>query len=211
MNDKPMEPLAAFTVRTCRGTASCPHAVLAFDPSSEIARVVSNSGWTGFLTARFHPLRHHHQFRIAVAACPNGCSQPHIADFALVATTSVLLDTEGCAGCGTCVAACAEDALCLDDAIRINRNACLGCAACIRVCPTGALRRSPDGYRVLVGGKLGRHPRLAHEFGVFSLPKALHVLERVLSVLMSHQHGRERLGDVVDRLGKDHFDTLVRP
>jgi polyferredoxin len=29
------------------------------------------------------------------------------------------------------------------------------------------------GYRVLLGGKLGRHPRLAHELGMFDLPQAL--------------------------------------
>ena len=211
MKDNTSESLPSFAIRTCRGCIRCPHAVVTRDPSADLARILDASGWAAFLASQGHPIRHHQQFRVAVAACPNGCSQPHIADFALVATTSVLLDAEACTACGACVAACAENALCLDDTIRIDRNACLGCAACVRVCPTGALRHGPDGYRVLVGGKLGRHPRLAHELGVFSPSEAMHVLERVVSVLMKHQRGRERLGDVVERLGQNRFDTLVRP
>lgn len=211
MKDNTSESLPSFTVRTCRGSAGCPHSVLAHDHGPDIAQAMAASGWDAFLVQRVHPIRHHHQFRVAVAACPNGCSQPHIADFGLIATTQISLDPALCSDCGACVDACAEKALRLDAGIHLDAAACLGCGACLRVCPSAALTRGKDGYRVLAGGKLGRHPRLAHEMGTISTADVPSVLERILSVFMAHRRDRERLGDVVERLGRIQFDGLVRP
>ena len=44
-------------------------------------------------------------------------------------------------------------------------------------CPTGTLESGKTGYRVLIGGKLGRHPRLARE-----LP-GIHDEETVVSMI----------------------------
>lgn len=156
------------------------------------------------------PIRHHHQFRIAVAACPNGCSQPHIMDFGLIATTHLVLNHEKCSSCGLCVTACVEQALCLTDQIHLNESACLGCAACVRACPTQALTTGQTMYRVVLGGKLGRHPRLAHTWGTVSVAQTPQLLHRVLRTFMTHRQGRERLGDVVVRLGQKNFDALLQ-
>lgn len=204
-------PLPAHAIKVCRGAVRCPHAVAGSDPSAELEAVIAASGWPAFLAGRTRPIRHHHQFRITVASCPNGCSQPHIADFGLVGAARIGLDPEACSECGLCLAACAEKALSLDGGIRLDRSLCLHCAACARVCPTGALRVDGVGYRVLLGGKLGRHPRLAHELGMFGLPQALEILGRVLSLLMENHRTGLRLGDLVEEIGREKFDALVRP
>lgn len=205
-------PVASYSVKICRGAASCPHAVLTADLSGAFEEIITASGWPEFLAARVHPVRHHHQFRLAVSSCPNGCSQPHITDFALVATAGMEVHRHRCTQCGQCVAACAEDALHLEGrSIRLNESRCLGCEACARVCPTQALRVSSRKYRVLTGGKLGRHPRLAHEVGTASLEEAQEILRRTLDVFMQHYTPRTRLGDIVERLGQERFDALIRP
>lgn len=204
-------PLPAHAIKVCRGAVRCPHAVAGSDQTAALEAVVAASGWPAFLAGRTHPIRHHHQFRITVASCPNGCSQPHIADFGLVGAARIGLDPEACSECGLCLAACAEKALSLDAGIRLDRSLCLHCAACARVCPTGALRVDGAGYRVLIGGKLGRHPRLAHELGTFELPQALDILGRVLRLLMEHHRPGLRLGDLVEEIGREKFDDLVRP
>jgi anaerobic sulfite reductase subunit C len=203
--------LSAYTVKVCRGAARCPHAVLGHDLTAELKSVIAASGWPEFLALMNRPIRHHHQFRVAVASCPNGCSQPHIADFGLVAVARINVEPERCSGCGHCVAVCAEKALDLEDAIRLDQSRCLGCAACARVCPEKALRVADTGYRVLLGGKLGRHPRLAHELGFFSLTLALEILRNTLKVLMEHGRPGMRLGELIEKTGQEKFDLLVRP
>jgi len=203
--------LPAHTVKVCRGAALCPHAVLGQDLSAELEAVLTGSGWPRFLAGMNRPIRHHHQFRVAVASCPNGCSQPHIADFGLIAFARIGLEPDRCSGCAHCVTVCEEKALHLSDSIRLDRSRCLGCAKCARVCPEQALRVDETGYRVLLGGKLGRHPRLAHELGFFSLAESLDVLGRVLDVYMKRHRPGLRLGELVERMGREEFDRLVRP
>ena len=106
---------------------------------------------------------------------------------------------------------CAEKALRREDSIRLDQSRCLGCAACARVCPEKALQVRKTGYRVLLGGKLGRHPRLAHELGVFSLPQALEILGNTLKTLMEHGRPGLRLGELIEKIGRQEFDRRVRP
>lgn len=203
--------LPAHTVKVCRGASRCPHAVLGHDLCAELGTVLDGSGWPGFLAQTTSLVRHHHQFRVAVASCPNGCSQPHIADFGLIAFARIGLEPEKCSACGRCAAVCAENAVHLTGGLRLDRLLCLGCAKCARVCPEKALTVDEAAYRVLLGGKLGRHPRLAHELGIFSQSDALHVLDKVLRLYMKHHQPGLRLGELVERLGRERFDDLVRP
>lgn len=207
MNTSP----SSHAVTVCRGATHCPHAVLARDPAAELAAVIETSGWPLFLAERVQPIRHHHRFRVTVAACPNGCSQPHIADFALIAAAVVDVAPDKCTDCGQCVPVCAEQALNLDAGITLDPAVCLGCAACTRVCPAAALTVQKSGYQVLLGGKLGRHPRLAHELGLYDPEQVPDILRRTLAVYMEHHRPGLRLGDVIERLGRDRFDALVRP
>jgi anaerobic sulfite reductase subunit C len=134
------DQLPAHTLKVCRGAAQCPHAVLGQDLTAGLENVIAVSGWPEFLAGMTRPIRHHHQFRVAVASCPNGCSQPHIADFGLIAFARIGVEPERCSGCGHCVAVCAEKALRLEETIRLDSAHCLGCAACARVCPEKTLR-----------------------------------------------------------------------
>lgn len=210
--DRVQSPVPAFAVRVCRGAQQCAHAVQSGnDPTEALAAQVEASGWPEFVTSRVHPLRHHHQFRIAYAACPNGCSQPHIADLGLIATARLAVRPELCSACGACVSACAENALSVDEGVRLDSARCLGCASCARVCPTEALAVAEVRYRVLLGGKLGRHPRLAQELGRYSFSDVLLVLHRTLELLMAHYRPGLRLGELVELLGPEHVMAQVRP
>lgn len=209
MNTSPH--LSASTIKICRGVESCPHAGFFTDIRAPLKDVIRRSGWSEFLTERTHLIRHHHQFRVAVAACPNGCSNPHIADFGLLTKARIHHIPQNCSGCGGCVRACSEDALCLTDTLTLDQSRCLGCTACVRACPEEALTVIDTGYRVLLGGKLGRHPRLAHELGVFTLEQALTILERTLALFMRNYRPGLRLGGLVNLMGLEAFNEAVRP
>lgn len=199
----------AASISICR--ASCPRAVSAADLPDKLEETLAASGWDAFSRERHAAKGKHPRFRIAAALCANGCSQPHIADFGLIATARITVRPEKCAACGQCLVACAEDAVSLDQGLRLDPARCLGCLACVRVCPEAALSMKVLGYRVLLGGRLGRHPRLAHELGFFSEQETLRILSATLALFEAHHRPRLRLGDLIRSLGRERFDRLVRP
>jgi dissimilatory sulfite reductase (desulfoviridin) alpha/beta subunit len=60
------------------------------------------------------------------------------------------------------------------------------------VCPSGSLIEGKKGYRVQLGGKLGRHPQLAKELpGVYSEEQVLQIIQECIRYYKQHsQHGK---------------------
>jgi len=105
----------------------------------------------------------HHTMKLAVSGCPNSCSMPQIKDFGVHAIAPVSVDpTCACIECMKCVEACREDAITVKNgAVAIDKEKCVHCGLCARVCPTGSIKADEKKYRVMIGGKVGRHPRFA--------------------------------------------------
>lgn len=105
----------------------------------------------------------HHKLRISIAGCPNGCSRPQIADMALVGFVRPSLDNEDCClGCAQCAQDCPDNAIIMaQDLPNFDMNLCQGCKSCFEACPEDCISISDPMARVLMGGKLGRHPHLA--------------------------------------------------
>ena len=79
---------------------------------------------------------------------------------------------------------------------------CLSCGACLRNCPEEALLSFVRGYRVQVGGKLGRHPRLADELpGIYSSDDVLEVLINCLQLHQKVYRPGLRFGQVISEYG----------
>ena len=58
------------------------------------------------------------------------------------------------------------------------------------------------GYRVLLGGKLGRHPQLGKELdGIFSKKQLVELIDKCLDHYMAHNTEGERFGEVIDKTG----------
>ena len=135
----------------------------------------------------------HHKLKIALSGCPNGCSRPQIADLALVGSARPLFDSEACIGCGQCVAACPDQAIALDGIAIWEAEACLGCRTCSQACPEGAISLGPPQARVLLGGKLGRHPHLAVEAALVEQPqRAVEIFKQVVDDYLDHAPPGER-------------------
>jgi dissimilatory sulfite reductase (desulfoviridin) alpha/beta subunit len=174
--------------------------------------VIASSGWPECLAGNLsRPIRPLDQFSISVSGCPNGCSRPQIADFGLLQALRPRVDEEGCTGCGECVHACREEAIELENGTAgINPGLCLACGKCVRACPEGALYASALGYRVQVGGKLGRHPRLADELpGIQSEQEVLHILASCLQLHQGCYRPGVRFGQVVAEQGLGRIGGLA--
>ena len=95
---------------------------------------------------------------------------------------------------------------------KIDMEKCLFCGHCIRTCPTGTLVRGRQRYRVMVGGKLGRHPRLASEIpGLFSENETRQLIDHIMDFYMAHNNRGERFGEIIERVGLQEFlKTVVK-
>ncbi len=57
----------------------------------------------------------------------------------------------GCIGFGDCVAACPQNAICVDNGVaRVDTRSCIGCGVCVSACPKGLISLMADRESVLV-------------------------------------------------------------
>ncbi|WP_027720896.1 4Fe-4S binding protein [Maridesulfovibrio zosterae] len=178
--------------------------------SKHIEKTIADTGWSDFLKKHYgEKVNRHKVFSVKVAACPNGCSRPHIADIGLIRACMPVIDHENCIHCEECVRSCPDEAMELSgERIVIARDKCLECGYCVANCPTEAISCSRNGWRVLAGGRLGRHPRLGTELsGVYSSDEVLGIIGKAVKIWMKNYEERKRFGVVMDSLG---YDKLLK-
>ncbi|AGL03045.1 4Fe-4S dicluster domain-containing protein [Desulfoscipio gibsoniae] len=193
-----------FTIKKCR---NCPNRLVNLDKlENQLQQVMDSCQFnirTGARINKERPL-HHQMFHLALAGCPNSCSRPQIKDFG-VQGQAVPEVGDGCSKCGACIDACAEAAISMaEEKAAIDRSVCLNCGQCARACPTKALQLNKVGYKVLAGGKLGRHPRLATELMAMATTEEVEVLlKRCVELFINEGRPGERFGSVLNRTDKD--------
>ncbi|MBI5249158.1 MAG: 4Fe-4S binding protein [Desulfomonile tiedjei] len=201
------EEVKGHQLETCFGPSGCPNRAVADDGLvAELERMLSGKKLRDFLKAKVDgPLKMHHEFRVSISDCPNSCSRPQIVDFGIIGAVRPRISEHSCTGCGACVAVCKERAIEMDpvtDIAQLDLKKCLYCGQCVNICPTGALNVETQGYRIVVGGKLGRHPQLAEELqGIHSKDQLLEIMEKCLNHHMAHNSNGERFGEVLNRTG----------
>ena len=195
-------PGNTVVLETCRGVKPgiCPHGLpLPLDAVAALVELAATAPLPPALAGLARPMRRHEQFRLAVSACPNGCVRPQVADLGLIAARSVAVDAAACVGCNVCAETCPDAAITLRHGKAvIDAAACLGCGLCARVCPVRAMTAGPVGFRVFLGGRLGRRPRLGLEVGhVLSPDAALALARRAGAVFAEHMRPGLRFGDIL--------------
>jgi dissimilatory sulfite reductase (desulfoviridin) alpha/beta subunit len=157
-------------------------------------------------------LKLHHQLRVTIADCPNSCSQPQIKDIGIIGQAELSCDPSECIGCGECEVVCEESAILLNDGflVSIDEDLCVECGACARACPNSAIDISANTYKILVGGKLGRHPQLARELtGSLDGDRVLALVVVIVDFFKSNAISGERLGALINRVGWEEFEKSV--
>jgi anaerobic sulfite reductase subunit C len=204
--------IKGYQIETCFGPSGCPNRAIISDRLvNQIEVDVKKEDLLGFLKQIVKgDLKFHHEFRITLADCPNACSQPQIKDIGIIGACAPVITDEPCSLCEACIEACKEDAISLDpekEVPVIDDNLCLKCGKCMPVCPTGSLIEGKKGYRVQLGGKLGRHPQLAKELpGIYDENTVMEIVKDCLRFYKDNSKYGERLGQI---LTPADFEALV--
>ena len=194
-------------VVTCRaGEGGCPMAIIdAGAVADQLAKVLADPELKGKLEERLKkPFNFHSQFSAVVTGCSNACAQPQIKNFGVIGRARIGFAEPLCVECGLCEPACKEGAITLvNGKPRIDFSRCIGCGDCVRACQSDALEIAGVLYEVVVGGKLGRHPKLAESLGEFeTIDEVVECLRRVIALLLSEGRKDERLGALLERLSE---------
>lgn len=197
-----------YRVESCFGPRGCPNrAGPDEDLESRLEALLADKQLLDFLKNTVKgPLKFHHEFCVTLADCPNACSRPQIKDIGIIGAAVPEITDQPCTMCGACTEACKEEAVKLDEAREkpgIDRLKCLDCGQCAGACPTGTLITGRRAYRILLGGKLGRHPRLAEPIpGLYSGPEVLDIVSRCADFYKKHSTGGKRFAQLCAESGE---------
>jgi len=195
--------IKGYEIGTCFGSAGCPNSTNSVTRlSQDIEKIFEKENILGFLKKTVKgDLKFHHEFRVSLSGCPNACSRPQIADIGIIGAVLPGVSNEACTLCGSCVDACDENAIELNETNQkpiIDYARCLKCAKCIFACPTGTLGEKQKGYRIMLGGRLGRHPRLAMEIGgLHSHDQVLEIVKNCLAFYKNTSRNGERFSHLM--------------
>ena len=205
--------IEGYQVDRCFGSSGCPNrAIISDNLAEKIEALFTDADILGFLKQTVAgDLKFHHEFRVSLADCPNACSQPQIKDIGIIGAAIPDVTDVTCSNCKVCVDECKEGAVQLPEsgeAPLIDYPRCLSCGRCMAVCPTGTLVAGQSGYRIQLGGKLGRHPRLARELpGIFTETRVLDIVRDCITFYKKKSMGGARFAEI---LSEKDFEHLVK-
>jgi dissimilatory sulfite reductase (desulfoviridin) alpha/beta subunit len=147
-----------------------------------------------------------HKFKIGVSGCPNSCSKPIENDVGVMGGVLPGWEKEACISCRLCVSICPVNAIEeKDSTFVLDEKKCIYCGLCIKNCSTSAWTAKKTGYTLLLGGTLGKKPRLGTQAKALIETKEelLAHVERAFKFYLAQGKKKERFGHTLDRIGVD--------
>ncbi|PIE75077.1 MAG: sulfite reductase [Deltaproteobacteria bacterium] len=199
-------------VEACFGGTGCKNAI---DAGKNIADKIDNllksKKILSFLKKNTKgSIKFHQEFKVSISFCPNSCSRPQINDVGIIAANIPFISDEKCSSCSACVKICMEKAISFQtkDFPSIDFKKCIYCGECIKTCPTHTISSSKKGFRVLLGGKLGRHPRLGIDMGkIFSEDEVIKIVDKAADIMLSQKNKAERFSEIFKESDMEKFLT----
>ncbi|WP_366924788.1 4Fe-4S binding protein [Metallumcola ferriviriculae] len=188
----------------CRASKGCPNACLSVEESvAALEKLAVDEMLNKRLRDRVvGPVLYHHTFRIALSGCPNSCSQPQIKDISIQGQIIPQIDEDNCNGCGSCSEVCPDKAIDVSTGTAvIDRKNCLNCGLCIKECQVNGMTAGEVGFKVSIGGKLGRRPQFAQEFDpLVDKNEIVTTVANIITKYLDRAGAEERMADLVNRI-----------
>lgn len=162
------------------------------------------------LDEKYYGMKTPAKFKIGITGCPNNCIKTQLNDLGFMGQSVPEYNQELCIQCNACIEACKVNAISeTDDGVEIDTSKCINCGSCIRVCPTEAITSKEKGLAVYLGGKFGRKYRIGERMNkIYDVDELVELTGKLLDFYKENADGKERFGDMLDRLNVD-IDTLV--
>jgi len=170
---------------------------------------------TGSLLARLNKAHSGREMpvrlRIAISACPNGCTSERLSEIGITGLREPIRDEGHCTGCGTCALTCKEKAIVMvNGRLTLDTKLCVQCGMCIDTCPFHIIKGTVPHYMVTVGGRRGRHPKLGHELiRVDSEDKVVMVVDRIIDWIYRYAYGGIILTDQLESMDFSTFRDRI--
>lgn len=179
-------------VVACPGAASCRWGIIETQDLSK------------YLDKTYFGVETPHKFKIGVTGCPNNCAKASENDIGIMGAILPKWLSEECSNCDLCINVCPTKAIYKEnDEYRLNEERCIHCSICTSSCPTEAWIPEIIGFSLLIGGTMGKIPRLATKVG--GIIQDQDVLKKAVAVSIEYyqKHGRkkERFGHSINRIG----------
>lgn len=176
--------------------------------------IIDTYGLGGMLDGEFFKEKMLVKMKFAVTGCPNGCAKPQANDFGVMGIIKCTINSEECSGCGICTDTCPDKAIILkNEKASIIWDRCKLCGKCAKACPSDAISEDFRGYKIFVGGKNGRNPKLGRELiEVTSSHEVVAIFRKIINWSKKNNLSRERVGDCIERIGFEKFkhDMLLQ-
>ncbi len=173
--------------------------------------IIDTYGMGGVLDKEFFGEDMPVKIKFAVTGCPNACAKPQENDLGVMGILKPALYIEDCTGCGTCTFMCPEKAIVIEnDKAKIIWDMCNLCGACVGACPTDLISEEWKGYKIFVGGKIGKHPKLGRELTDVKTPQeTIAIFRKIIDWSKKNTNVGERFGDCLDRVGFEKFSKDI--
>ncbi len=194
--------IKGYKIDTCFGSDGCPNVAHGGAKIfKKIEDLLKEEDLLGFLKEKVKGgLKFHHELRVTLSDCPNACSQPQIKDIGIIGACIPRISDEACTLCKACLDICKEKAVIIDETEGkpvIDSDLCIKCGQCVDACPTGTIEKEASGFRVLLGGKLGRHPGLAKELpGIYDEEMVIKIVKECIAFYKKNSRHGERFAEI---------------
>lgn len=208
--------MRGYQLDSCFGPSGCANRAVDSTPLiPRIQTLLEEADLLGFLKQTVSgKLRFHHELRVTVADCPNACSQPQIKDIGILGACRPAVTDNDCTQCEACMDACPEDVILLADETegpRIETTGCIACGKCVAACPTETIAAGQTGYRVQLGGKLGRHPRLATELpGIYDEDRVIRIIQDCIDFYKANSRNGKRFAELLSAADIEAYGATGR-
>ena len=182
-------------VTACPGTRHCKYATV---DSVALARAIDEKFFGKEMPVKV---------RIAVSACPNSCVSERLNEIGVTGIQTPVRDPGLCTGCGTCTNYCRENAITIRrGVIVLDPEKCVECGSCIQSCPFHILKGREPRYRITVGGRRGRHPKVGRYLVTVNSPEeVIRVIGEIVTWIYRRAYSNLLLSEQLDDLKFDEF------